>query len=226
MNEDAKRRDIDELTGWLIRLRPARGQLDSRVVFYEAGYQAARCAASVGRRPDWSSAIAAAALLVLILAVPTSYRAGQRSAAGALAQQLATDRSKDSASSPELPQPVAPLPPASANPPLPIGSPPRSPAPLPTATAGGLASWIDPLLFHGEPFGLPPTALTTLAAFHRSALVAPTGNRNSSELYCYSTLLTYRDFSFGTAADADVATSSPLSVSHLSAVAQSLEASR
>lgn len=86
MTDEQRARDVDELTSMLIRIRPARAQLDSRVVFYEAGFQACMSARPANRKPSLAM-VAAAVLIVVTITTAAGYRLGNFRARRAIATQ-------------------------------------------------------------------------------------------------------------------------------------------
>ncbi len=72
MSED---KDNGEIAEDLKRLQPARSEIDSRIVFYEAGFNAGKSQRAAPARFKIAPLIAAG-LLAAIVTAPASYRAG------------------------------------------------------------------------------------------------------------------------------------------------------
>jgi len=219
MNEDDKQNEVNEITELLIRLRPARSQLDSRAVFYEAGYSAGRYQTAESlpashRRPRYGSLIAAS-LIVAAVTAPASYHVGQfiaaESATKARTKIVVTDDYPDE--TPIYDESMA------------RESSPNVEDPVPVKRSKSFARWIDPLGGITEHAKLEREAETTLAAFHSAFVSSDQTDRNWIDFPFSTTLAKYRD-SFDQAAINTPESQLPLAVGDLQQLAQSLESVR
>ena len=153
MNEEEY---INQIAADLKRLRPARSGVDSRVVFYEAGFSACKSQQTAPGRIKIAPLIAAG-LLAAIVTAPASYRVGRSAALQAESGTNITIVQMDT-----NPHEVATEDATNIAPAAKIETTNRS------RRAELLASWIDPLRNLAETARIERQTGTTLAAFHSS----------------------------------------------------------
>jgi hypothetical protein len=211
MNEEE---NLTEIADQLKRLRPAQAGLDANVLFYQAGFAAGE---SKSVSSGWSRVVPlmAAGLLAAIVTAPASYRVGRTAA-------IRTESEPDvgvfvvDTTSIELP-PEEESPSVEASPE--IDDPSRASSPQ------MLARWIDPYGALAKSVKLDQELETTLAVYHSSLVSRQGGAQNWIDFPFSATLLKQHDW--GSVDSADSSSSiSPLAVSDLSQLAQSLEVSR
>jgi len=217
MNEDEQLTDINEITQLLIRLRPARAEIDSRVVFYEAGLSAGQ---SPSRRPTYATA-GAAALLAAIIIAPLGYRIGQtaavRSASDNSTQVAAQVAEPDAVLSQKERPRLGQRP--SVDAPTPIHEPKHS------AETEMLARWIDPFAGLAKSAELARESGPTLAVFHSSLVSRQTSSQDWIDFPFSTTLARHRDWRSADTVD-HAQPPSPFAVSDLQQLAQSLESAQ
>lgn len=230
MTDDEQMSEVNEITDLLIRLRPSRADLDSRVVFYEAGYNACLSRQdSAGRRPKLL-ALVAGGLLAAVATASASYHLGgihatrSFAATGEHNQSGALDKN-------ETPEPKR----------VAAATPPKTPAVVPTKTdiatttkiaphepadsSYGIARWSDPLQDYARSAQLDREANTTLTAFHSALVSARHVDRDWGDFPFPDSLGSYRD-SFTLSPNAVAVPASPLAVGDLQHITQHLEATR
>lgn len=212
MSED---RTNGEIVEQLKRLQPARSELDSRIVFYEAGFSVGKTQQTAPARFKIAPLIAAG-LLAAIVSAPASYRVGQHAAMQA-----------DSTASVIVAK-------AGANPAAVVMEdlPHADPSPHiermnHAGRAERLASWIDPLQLLAETVRIERQTGTTLAAFHSSLVQRENSAVSYRDFPFPLTSTTDRDsYASAVGAGVDSTPPQPLAVSDLPELAMSLEGTR
>ena len=222
MNEDEKRSEVDQLTELLIRLRPARAELDSRVVFYEAGFNASQSQRS---QPRWGfSALIAATLIGIALAAPLGYRFGRTTATRSMAVRAVPQQHVGATAAKSTQDGAS----AAQNASTQGDPPPRAESATENdkhaAPHRSLARWGDPLRDLVESAKLEREAGATLTAFH-SSLASRGDSRDWMEFPYATTLATYRNALNASPAHG-APRMSPLAASDLQQLTQSMESRR
>ena len=189
----------DPLIGQLQRLQPAKSTMDVRETFYRAGYEACRVQMRSGQSRKLAIGLAAA-MIALLVTVPTSYLAGKATASGSGRQDLAqadpiglqtarsNGHSQNNLRSTSTPTPaVLPDLPTQEDEAAPIR---RENAERPDAVelvvnrhnAHPLTSWMNPLASIARSTKLDRQAESMQTTSHASLFVLESAIRNLSEL--------------------------------------------
>jgi len=222
MNSDRLRRssDNDDLTRQLQSFRPAKANIDSAVLFYRAGFQAAQVRPASGRIPTWRAI--AAGLVAVMLAAPAGFLVGQ---ASLKAPRVAAER-------PRTEDVQILTHPRSRPSPAPKVEPPREPPDTPASSEPSFFASYAPMLVSlwGQPSAQtadsnPDRPQASLAAYH-SLVSSPSRNLQQwPEYFAHSDALLHADPSI-TTVRSDVMRSSTMVVGDAQQMATMMEAIR
>ncbi len=210
----SEERDTGKIAEDLKRLQPARSELDSRIVFYEAGFNAGKTQQTAAGRIKIAPLIAAG-LLAAIVTASASYRVGQSAAMQAKSETNVTlvqaDHNSDADTAEDL---------------LDVDPSPRIETTNRSRREERLASWIDSLHDLAETARIERQTGTTLAAFH-SSLVERENSASWGDFPFPLTSQVNRHSSNGSYdIGYETMPAQPLAVSDLRELAMSLEATR
>lgn len=211
MNED---RNVNELAEGLKGLRPASSEMDFRVLFYEAGFNAGKSQQTAPGGIKIAPLIAAG-LLAAIVTAPASYRAGRRAS-------VQTESASDVA---QLQTQTMPNAVATENP-IDVDGAPIIETANQSQRAKLLASWIDPLRDLAETAKIERQTGTTLAAFHSSLVERENSAANWADFPFPLTSSVNRNSSSSFYDHINSTSPQPLAVSDLRKLALSPEATR
>lgn len=210
MSED---RDTGKIAEDLKRLQPTSSGIDSRAMFYEAGFNAGKTKQTAARIKI--TPLIAAGLLAAIVTAPASYRVGRRAS-------MKTESATEVA---QLPTQTSPNVVATENP-IDVDPAPQIEAADQSQRTRLLASWIDPLRNLAETARIERQTGKTLAAFHSSLVERENSAANWADFPFLLTSSVNRNSSSSFYDHIDSASAQPLAVSDLRELAMSPEATR